>query len=629
MASTFTTPPPPPGHSRPRIPSRRVIARDDGEPDTEGLVDVLKFALRKRPSIGVSGIENETVVVSDGRMSDAVLIGNCTDAVVLIEAPKVSKVVIHDCVRTRVLIASTLISGCVEVISSSEVVVGTSMDDASAHTWTVDMCSEIVLHLPQGWGKTVDKAMIVSGLSSSLQIGLGIPLDTSGQFSPPASDSLYSVPDSMGESAEETHVQMATHRVQTSPSSWVLASERIVREGIGHVTTQARLEADNERDARNTRIMDDMLDSIVSNVSSSQASQSNAQAYPEPAPMGPPPPLAADSAEADPAAAPAAASTGPAVGGGLASAIASFNTDRLRPTETRVTTVGAIIGDGIGPNPNYGHGPGEDITEYEDAPEVLEAKVAELAEMVRKSRHMVAYTGAGISASAGIPTYRGPEGVWTLLAKGLHAKADVTLDQAVPTQGHMALAAMLESEQVPLAHIVSTNLDGLHRRSGVPKSCLSELHGSAYLEVCSECGTEYERVFDTTPRGSRSDHKTGRVCEQPGCEGDLLDSIVNFGENLPEDQYGSAYEHSTAGDLALVLGTSMRVSPACDLPRAVYGKKSGAMVIVNLQKTPYDDAAALRIFGKTDQVLCMLASHLGVEVADGFDQFKASVSASV
>ncbi len=65
--------------------------------------------------------------------------------------------------------------------------------------------------------------------------------------------------------------------------------------------------------------------------------------------------------------------------------------------------------------------------------------------MVRAAKKMVAYTGAGVSTSAKIPDYRGPNGVWTMRDKGLSAQFDITLEQALPTPSHMALVKLKEA----------------------------------------------------------------------------------------------------------------------------------------------------------------------------------------
>lgn len=95
--------------------------------------------------------------------------------------------------------------------------------------------------------------------------------------------------------------------------------------------------------------------------------------------------------------------------------------------------------------------------------------------------------------------------------------------------------AMVElTEKNHLKYIVSQNVDGLHRKSGIPACNLSELHGNTNLEVCEDCGREYMR--DTRVRNAQQVHmhRTGRMCESIGCNGHLKDTIINFNENLNE-----------------------------------------------------------------------------------------------
>lgn len=109
-------------------------------------------------------------------------------------------------------------------------------------------------------------------------------------------------------------------------------------------------------------------------------------------------------------------------------------------------------------------------------------------------------------------------------------------------------------------------------------------------------------------------HWCGGKCEKEGCDGLLLDTIVAFGENLPEDQLEQAIKHSKEGDLALVLGTTMMVQPACLLPEYIYKKKNGEMVICNLQTTQYDQKVSLRLHGRTDDVMYLVMKELGIDI---------------
>ena len=100
--------------------------------------------------------------------------------------------------------------------------------------------------------------------------------------------------------------------------------------------------------------------------------------------------------------------------------------------------------------------------------------------------------------------------------------------------------------------VISQNCDGLHLRSGLSSSGLAEVHGNINLEICSACGAKYLRDFDT--EGNRK-HYTGRRCDKPNCRRRLKDSIINFGEDLPQDELDKAFYHAEKADLCLVLGS--------------------------------------------------------------------------
>jgi NAD-dependent deacetylase sirtuin 7 len=145
----------------------------------------------------------------------------------------------------------------------------------------------------------------------------------------------------------------------------------------------------------------------------------------------------------------------------------------------------------------------ERLKEFEDSPELLERKCSQLAEVIRRAKYLVVYSGAGISTSAQIPDYRGPNGIWTLLKNGqsLDSQNQVVLTTADPTLTHMSIRELYSRGTVK--HIVSQNCDGLHLRSGIPKNALSEVHGNMYVEVCLKCCREYVRLFDVTENTRR------------------------------------------------------------------------------------------------------------------------------
>jgi len=268
------------------------------------------------------------------------------------------------------------------------------------------------------------------------------------------------------------------------------------------------------------------------------------------------------------------------------------------------------------PKPGFqsytGHKGEDEIKEYVEEKEVTISKIKTLAKMIKEGKHLVIYTGAGVSTSAKIPDYRGPTGVWSLRDKGLSPNFEITIEQALPTETHMAIKELVKRGICKF--VCSTNVDGLHRRSGISENEMSELHGNCYKEYCGKCNKEYLRNFDVTC--SIPDHKTGRKCTVEKCGGELLDTIIHFEENLPEKELEKTVSHAEKSDVALVLGTSMRVAPANSFPYYAVKNNGGNMIIVNLQKTPYDSKATLRIFEKTDFVMKTLMDELGILIPE-------------
>merc|ERR1719410_2019828 len=174
-----------------------------------------------------------------------------------------------------------------------------------------------------------------------------------------------------------------------------------------------------------------------------------------------------------------------------------------------------------------------------DAPEFLETKMQKLHEMMRESTHIVVFTGAGISTSAGIPDFRGPMGVWTRKAQGQAPIAGTSTVKALPTKTHMGIVELHRRGIV--RYVISQNCDGLHRRSGLPASAISELHGNSNIEICETCGRRFFRDFKAVRQNKTFDHFTGRFCP---CNGRLLESTIDFGQSLPRMPLQKAVEES-------------------------------------------------------------------------------------
>lgn len=247
--------------------------------------------------------------------------------------------------------------------------------------------------------------------------------------------------------------------------------------------------------------------------------------------------------------------------------------------------------------------------EISDAPTEVLQKVNKLLEWVRQSSKIVVFTGAGISTACGIPDFRGPSGIWTLQrAHRPIPPFKVSFGVAKPSLCHQALVALLHTGK--LQHIVSQNVDGLHLRSGIPRSQLAELHGNCFAERCTKCKREYIRDFEMETVGFKF---TGRRCVAEGCNGRLKDHVLDWEDALPEDELEASEKASAEADLAICLGTSLQITPACDIPLKTV-MTGGKLVIINLQKTPKDKKASLVIHARCDEVMQQLMSQMQLPI---------------
>ncbi len=215
----------------------------------------------------------------------------------------------------------------------------------------------------------------------------------------------------------------------------------------------------------------------------------------------------------------------------------------------------------------------------------LEQRIATLASWMRAARHLVVFTGAGISTESGIRDYRGPDGVWTRRDKGL-STPERDIFAAEPNAGHRAIRAL--QEMAKLSFLISQNVDNLHLKSGIRPELLAELHGNATKVRCQGCGFLMDNFADQD------------VC--PLCRGALVSSVVHFGQSLPQEEVAASFAHARQSDLFIVVGSSLVVFPAAQMPQAA--RESGArLVIINQGETPLDDEAHLRFREGISEVL--------------------------
>lgn len=241
------------------------------------------------------------------------------------------------------------------------------------------------------------------------------------------------------------------------------------------------------------------------------------------------------------------------------------------------------------------------------------------AEILAGARHGLALTGAGVSAESGIPTFRGEGGLWRqydpikvasleyfLADPGAYWRVSRERGRAAlearPNPGHIALAA-LETDG-HLEAVVTQNTDGLHQDAGSKR--VIELHGTGRTVECLDCGRREPRAEVQ----KRLDVEMPPRCTSCG-GGVLKPTVVLFGEAMPQTAVTEAYELARQADVMLVVGSSLAVYPAADIPLAAI--RGGArLIVINAEPTPFDRLAAVVIHGRSGEVLPELVSLVGV-----------------
>ena len=237
--------------------------------------------------------------------------------------------------------------------------------------------------------------------------------------------------------------------------------------------------------------------------------------------------------------------------------------------------------------------------------EDLEKKINLAAEWIAESEKLVLFTGAGVSTHSGLPDYRGPDGVWTRRDAGLPPPKSPPWDQVKPNIAHYTIVDLLKIGK--LDYLISQNVDGLHAKSGIPFEIMAELHGNMYYLKCLNCNKKMlfdEAGWDKNKwgKGYRTDGVKDGQPKCPHCEGRIINSIVNFGDPLPEDELYESMRRSEASDVFFVIGSSLVVTPAANMPGIA--KQSGSkLIILNRGETPYDRVADLRFFDDIIDVL--------------------------
>ncbi len=238
-----------------------------------------------------------------------------------------------------------------------------------------------------------------------------------------------------------------------------------------------------------------------------------------------------------------------------------------------------------------------------------------LLRRLAEAHTLVAFTGAGVSAESGIPTFRGNDGIWVKFKPEELANINAfmrnpelvwewykqrkrVMASVQPNRGHYALAAM--QELFPECEIITQNIDNLHHRAG--STHVHELHGNIERNYCTKCGALYsnEEVLSTVGVP---------LCTKAKCGGKIRPDVVWFGELLPEDEWKKAIRAAERADVFLSIGTSNVVHPAATIPLGA--KQSGAYLVeINPEQTPLTGSADEFIPAPSGEVLPALLEQI-------------------
>ena len=236
----------------------------------------------------------------------------------------------------------------------------------------------------------------------------------------------------------------------------------------------------------------------------------------------------------------------------------------------------------------------------------MKTPIEQVREHLSSAQRVTVLTGAGISADSGVPTFRGPDGLWrNFRAEDLAAPEAFARDPVLvwewynwrrelvatkkPNPAHAALAEM--EHRYPQFRLLTQNVDGLHPLAGSRN--LIELHGNIWKVRCTSCGavTEDRRVPIPIPPACLS------------CGKMLRPHIVWFGEALNPQDMDLAIEALENCEVMLVIGTSGIVQPAASF--ASTARAAGAFV-VEINPDASSAAAHIALRGRAAEIVPQL-----------------------
>lgn len=226
------------------------------------------------------------------------------------------------------------------------------------------------------------------------------------------------------------------------------------------------------------------------------------------------------------------------------------------------------------------------------------------------SKNIAVLTGAGISTSAGIPDFRGPDGVWTKHPDQMSVydidlfmsdkeqreyswrwQKESPVWKARPGEAHKALVRLEKAGMLSL--LATQNFDALHEKAGNSDDVIVNLHGTIGTSHCMSCGSAYKTADIMDRLDEEPDPHCKRRLPYKGnvpCGGIIKTDVVYFGEALPDGAMEKSMRLAAAADEFWVIGSTLEVFPAASLV-PVAAQAGVPVTIMNLGRTQYDSLA--------------------------------------
>ena len=235
-------------------------------------------------------------------------------------------------------------------------------------------------------------------------------------------------------------------------------------------------------------------------------------------------------------------------------------------------------------------------------------QIEQLAQILRESRQIVFFGGAGVSTESGIPDFRSANGLWNeklqcklspeqLVSHTYYErfpeeffefyKEKLVYPGARPNACHLALVKLEQLGR--LRAVVTQNIDGLHQEAG--SKTVYELHGSVKRNYCTGCGAFYDDRFVMSQPG---------VPYCPKCGAVVKPDVVLYEEPLDSEVMYDAIDAISSADTLIIGGTSLVVYPAAGLINYFGGRR---LVLINISRTPADNRASLAIHEPIGEVM--------------------------